>query len=405
MFIRVQLLNGLPTPLWYSVPPEYQTQSLRGLIVQVPIRNRIIPALVLDEHAQKPKQISFMLKDICGIEELPQDPHYFTFLNTLGNYYQQEPYLFIKRIYHFLVHKKEDAIITRTNSTSAELLSTVQLTDEQQKVCDFLTPKITHQEYTPTVLHGITGSGKTEVYKQLFLHTLHLNKTALLLLPEVTLAVAFESRLKTELPQVPIYGFHSGKSPKEKNEIWENLKHAKPMVIIGVHLPVLLPIANLGLIIVDEEHDVGFQEKKHPKINSKHAALIRAQNTHIPIILGSATPSINSLYSVKTKKWHFFQLKKRFSGTLPTITTVLLTQNSNRREFWISKELQEAIAHRLKKREQTIIFINRRGFSFFVQCKECSFIFMCAHCSVSMTLHEDNVLYCHYCTAHYRLPT
>jgi len=250
-------------------------------------------------------------------------------------------------------------------------------------------------------LHGVTGSGKTECYKRLFIHALNAGKSALLLLPEVTLAIAFESRLKKEMPEMAIYGFHSGKTPKEKAEMWNNLKSGMPMLLIGVHLPILLPIPNLGIIVVDEEHEVGYQEKKHPKINSKEAALMRAQHAQIPIVLGSATPSVSTLYNVKTKKWAFFQLKKRFSGTLPVVKTVFLTEKKgNRREFWISKELEAAIRDRLAKKEQTIIFINRRGMSFFVQCKECSFIFVCKQCSVSLTLHDDNRLVCHYCGEH-----
>jgi primosomal protein N' (replication factor Y) len=254
-------------------------------------------------------------------------------------------------------------------------------------------------------LHGVTGSGKTEVYKHLFLDALNKNKSSLLLLPEVTLAIAFENRLKAELPNAPIYGFHSGKSPKEKKEVWNHLHKKTPIILIGVHLPVLLPIPNLGVIVIDEEHEVGYQEKKHPKINSKEAAIIRAQCSNIPIVLGSATPSIQTLHSVKTKKWAFFQLKKRFAGTLPTVQVVSLTENKNRKQFWISKELDTAIKDRLEKKEQTIIFINRRGFSFFVQCKNCTFIFSCTNCSVSLTLHEDDRLVCHYCGISHQLPS
>jgi primosomal protein N' (replication factor Y) len=403
MFIRVRLLNGLPEPLWYSVPKPYTHNSLTGLIVQVPVRNRIVPALVIDEFTQKPHNLIFTLKDIHAVEPLPPDKHYLPFLQSLSAYYQQDTLHFIKRIHHFLVNKKEDVVLEPTthNHTTS---STVQLTDEQQKVCDFLTPKITTNTYTPTVLHGVTGSGKTEVYKHLFLHALAHNKSSLLLLPEVTLAIAFENRLKQEMPNTPIHGFHSGKSPKEKTTVWNNLKNSTPMIIIGVHLPILLPIPNLGIIVVDEEHETGYQEKKHPKINSKQAAIMRAKESNIPILLGSATPSVSTLYSVKTKRWSFFQLKKRFSGTLPTVEVVSLTENKNRREFWISKELEAAIRDRLHKNEQTIIFINRRGFSFFVQCKSCTFIFNCTTCSVSLTLHEDDRLICHYCGITQQLP-
>jgi primosomal protein N' (replication factor Y) len=161
---------------------------------------------------------------------------------------------------------------------------------------------------------------------------------------------------------------------------------------------VLLPISNLGLIIVDEEHEVGYQEKKHPKVNSKEAAIWRAHMNGIPILLGSATPSLTSLDNVKTKGWHFFELKERFAGIFPTVKTVSLKDAKNRRNFWITTELERAIKLRLERGEQTIIFLNRRGYSFFVQCKTCSFIFMCDNCSVSLTLHEDGRLSCHYCS-------
>ena len=414
MFIRVRLLNGLPEPLWYSVPTNCNYGPLSGLIVQVPVRNRIIPALVLDEHALKPHNLAFEIKDIHSLEPLPADEHYLSFLKKLGDYYQIEPLHFIKRIHQFLINKKEsfDTFLktkTLRMSGDEEIIhskqSTVTLTDEQEKVCTFITPNIGNNVYLPVLLHGVTGSGKTEVYKHLFLEALSKNKTSLLLLPEVTLAIAFENRLKQELPDMPIYGFHSGKTPKEKNTVWNNLNNKTAMILIGVHLPVLLPIPNLGVIVVDEEHEVGYQEKKHPKINSKEAAIMRAQEAGIPILLGSATPSISTLYNVKTKKWAFFQLKKRFSGTLPTVQVVSLTENKNRKQFWVSKELEAAIKDRLAKHEQTIIFINRRGFSFFVQCKNCTFIFTCNNCSVSLTLHEDNRLVCHYCGMAHMLPS
>jgi primosomal protein N' (replication factor Y) len=405
MFIRVKLLNGLPEPLWYTVPQNLINKPLSGLIVQVPVRNRIIPALVIDEHKTKPYNIAFELKEIHGLEPLPADEYYHSFLRSLGDYYQVEPIYFIKRIHQFLINKPEtELVINKEEKKPYSTCNTIVLTSEQIKVCDYIAPNIGNNKFTPVLLHGVTGSGKTEVYKHLFLEALQHNKTSLLLLPEVTLAIAFENRLKQELPDMPIYGFHSGKTPKEKNSVWNNLNNQTPMILIGVHLPILLPIANLGLIVIDEEHEVGYQEKKHPKINSKEAAIIRAQITNIPVLLGSATPSLQTLHNVKTKKWAFFQLKKRFSGTLPTVKVVSLTENKNRKQFWISKELEHEIKDRLAKNEQTIIFINRRGFSFFVQCKQCTFIFTCTDCSVSLTLHEDGRLVCHYCGISQTLP-
>ncbi len=401
MFIQITLLNGFAKPLWYQVPPDWATQDLDGTIIQVPLRNRIVPALVIKQVAHKPN-VPFAIKQAQNIEAFPADRHYLPFIKKLSAYHQIEPIHFLKRVRGFLDAKTPTCSLLNSPKTNA---TNVQLTDEQQKAVDFVTPHVIKPQYTPTVLHGVTGSGKTEVYKQLMLTAIAEQKTTLLLLPEVTLALAFEQRLQQELPDdVVVRGFHSGTTPKQKRELWSLLIAQQPIILVGVHLPALLPIANLGLIVVDEEHAAGYQEKKHPKIHTRDIAIWRAQQYGVPIILGSATPSLQTLYNVKEKNWHFFQLKKRFAGAFPKVKTVLLTDKKQRKNFWISDALRTAIAQRLAKNEQTIIFLNRRGFSFFVQCTLCSFIFTCTSCSVSLTLHSDNRLTCHYCGRSMHLP-
>jgi primosomal protein N' (replication factor Y) len=396
MYIQVKLLNGYHQFLWYKIPKDWTQQSFIGSILRVPLKKQIISAFVVQESECKPS-VSFAIKEVIGIETLPSDPYYLAFINQLSAYYQLEPIYFMQRIQHFITQKAydNDIVFEKKECISSQIIT---LTEEQQQVCNFLTPYITCQQYQPTVVHGVTGSGKTEIYKRIMTHALTLNKSSLFLLPEVTLAIEFERRLKYELgAHIPLFGFHSGTTPKQKKEVWNKLLKQESMIIIGVHLPVLLPISNLGLIIVDEEHEVGYQEKKHPKINSKEAALMRAKIYNIPILLGSATPSVATLHNVKTRNWKFFQLKNRFSGSFAKISTVLLTDKKERKSFWISMPLMRAIKERLEKKEQTILFINRRGFSFFMQCKECSFIFCCRNCSVSLTLHDNGMLVCHYC--------
>lgn len=147
-----------------------------------------------------------------------------------------------------------------------------------------------------------------------------------------------------------------------------------------------------------------FRKKKHPKFNTKDSALMRALMCKIPILLGSATPSIQTLHNVQTRKWKFFQLKKRFAGAFPSIEFVYLADKKERKSFWISTQLYAALKNNLQKKEQSIIFLNRRGMGFFVQCKACSFVFMCASCSVSLTPHKDDVLKCHYCSFQQQKP-
>jgi primosomal protein N' (replication factor Y) len=401
MFINVRLLNGFKENLLYSVPSDWQVQPVIGSIVRVPLRAHTTQAVVTNVYTQKPADISFTIKAAHSLETFPADTQYVPFIEQLAQYYQLESLYFLKRIRQFLQQDEKSRlrVVTENVQQEHESSRSIALTDEQQQVADFLVTHIQKPVYTPTVLHGVTGSGKTEVYKRIIEHAVHCGKSVLLLLPEVTLAVAFAHRLRKELPlSIALHSFHSASTAKEKKLLWKSLLASEPIVIIGVHLPVFLPIPNLGLIIVDEEHEVGYQEKKHPKINSKDAAIWRAQQYNIPILLGSATPSLQTLYNVKTKSWHFYQLKKRFGGSFPVVKTVLLSDKKQRKNFWISDVLYAAIADRLAKKEQTIIFLNRRGYSFFVQCKACSFIFLCPTCSVSLTLHDNQMLTCHYCS-------
>lgn len=393
MYIKVQLFNGFVESLWYEQPTNWPKESLIGSIVRVPLRNQQVTALVIDQQQRKPS-VPFAMRPATAIEPLPDDPHYLHFIKQLSAYYQISPLTLIKRTQQFLVQKEVTGI---PSPDEPVMPNAVALTEAQQAIVTAINPAIINPQFMPCLLHGVTGSGKTEVYKELIMTAYTAQKNAILLLPEVSLALEFEHRLKQELPHITLLSFHSATPPKQKRLLWQYLLEKKPVLIIGVHLPILLPIANLGLIIVDEEHDVGYQEKKHPKINSKEAALMRAKITNIPIVLGSATPSITSLYNVKQKKWHFFELTKRFAGNFPTIHTVLLTDKKKRQQFWISNELRDAIKDRIQKKEQTIIFLNRRGHSFFVQCKDCSHIFTCPSCSVSLTLHTNKIMTCHYC--------
>ena len=397
MLINIRLLNGYKETFTYKVPAEWPVKNLVGTLIKVPFQKRLETALVCEQFEQLKNPVPFALRTAHSLEPFPQDTYYQQFVKQLSSYYALDTFYFFKRVRIFLKEQEESEHIT-TDPIEHKQLDVI-LSEDQKAIVAALTPIIEAPRYYPSLLHGVTGSGKTEVYKQLIMHALNNNKSVLLLLPEVSLAVQFTQLLKKQLPDsVLLYGFHSATSIKEKRALWEQLLAAQPIVIIGVHLPVLLPIANLGLIIIDEEHDVGFQEKKYPRINTKEAALLRAQTAQIPILLGSATPSLSSLYTAQAKNWHSFKLEKRFAGAFPTIQRVKLTENKEQRaHFWITKELQIALADRLAKKEQTILFLNRRGHSFFIQCTSCGFIPTCPQCSVSLTFHNNSTLVCHYC--------
>lgn len=410
MYIRVKLLNGFRESLTYTVPSSWRMDNLVGSIVEVPLQKRTEAAFVEAAFNELTDSTTYAIRPATSQGIVPSDPHYLPFIQKLASYHAIDKLAFFKRIRHFLQEKAHDYPEFSPVLESAQ--KETKLTQEQQVVVDAIVPAVVKGEYYPALLHGVTGSGKTEIYKKLIMQAVQLNKSSLLLLPEVSLAVQFSSLLREQLPAtIPLYSFHSATSIKEKRELWHRLLTNQPVVIIGVHLPVLLPLPDLGLIIVDEEHEVGFQEKKHPKVHTKDAAFLRAQISSIPILAGSATPSIASLYNVRHKGWHFFQLKKRFAGEFPQVSVVKLTDvkptGKPRKHFWISSELEEALAAQLTKKEQTIIFLNRRGYSFFIQCKGCGFIPHCVQCSVSLTHHSSKLqerLVCHYCAFSTEVP-
>ena len=353
MYVTVRLLSGFAKPLTYKVPDGWDTSSLAGAIVHVPLRNKLVPAIVT--NLQESVTATYAIRELDAREQFPADTTYITFIEKIAQFYFLDPLHFYSRIKNFLRPQKRKTVIPEEALAPVQQPKHVQLTPAQQKIVDSLVPVIHTPTYTPALIHGVTGSGKTEVYKKLIVENFHTGKTTILLHPEVTLSLQFSRILRAELPpEIPIYSFHSATKESEKKALWRALIAKKPCLILGVHLPILLPIPNLGLIVIDEEHETGFLEKKHPKINSKEIAIWRANLVGIPIVLGSATPSLSSLANVKQRGWAFFQLTERFGGAFPTVKHVIL-DSSKRKNFWISRELESAINVSLARKEHVII--------------------------------------------------
>jgi primosomal protein N' (replication factor Y) len=408
MFATVLLLNGFRQSLTYKVPDDLCSKVEVGSLVRVPLKAAQQLAYVTQLHSSFYSK-DFQIREILGLQQFPDDIKYADFIKKIAKFYFVPSLHFYQRIRGFFADKKADDIIRESQTDTLISPNSVTLTPEQSAIVDYLKPFIQKQDYKSTLIHGVTGSGKTEVYSKLIEECIKNNKSVLFLLPEVSLSLQFERIFQKKLHGVKIFGFHSASKISDRRALWNALLSNQPALIIGVHMPVMLPVNNLGLIIVDEEHEQGFVEKKHPRINSKEAAIWRASIYKIPILLGSATPSLTSLYNVEKNGWKLFKITKRFSGGFPEIQRVLLKsqRDQKRRNFWVSRELEDAILECLSKKEQTIIYLNRRGYSFFVQCKACGFIFQCPNCSVSLTLHANSgqeVLRCHYCDFQKHLP-
>lgn len=423
MYVLVRLLKGFGQPLLYKIPHHLESEVSRqgnkfiGSVLTVPIRTQKKQALVLSLHKVKPPaHKKFEIKEACDLVPLPDDQNYKNYIEKVSRFYFLKPDYFYKRIRLFL-EKAGDTGEAKSQVMSASGSldtpeSQVQLTSEQARAVQVISHAVTEKIYKPILLQGVTGSGKTEVYKKIITQIIHEQKSVIFLVPEVSLSRQF-ARIFTEqlvdaglIPADSLYRFDSASTPKQKQTMWNKLTQKSPVLIIGVHLPVFLPMGNLGGIIIDEEHEHGFEEKKHPKINSKYAAQIRAQSYNIPIVLGSATPSLVTLAKAEQDNWDICKLEKRFAGKFPDIEHVLLS-GRKRKNFWFSEKLLENIKQVIARKKQAIIYINRRGYSFFAQCSECGHVCECLDCSVSLTVHkrEDrSELFCHYCDYKELLP-
>jgi len=401
MIAKVKLLNGFKKYLFYKIPDNWNLNynDITNLIIKVPIKNRLEYGIIID-ILDGNEQFSFTIKDISLKIELKNHIKYNKFIEYLSYYYCIDKTLILNRIVDFLnLENKIDKSLEYKNFY-IEDSKNIELTDEQNLIVKEINKQ---NNYKINLIHGVTGSGKTEVYKKIAEHKILNNKSVIILLPEISLAIKIENIIKeyfkSKSIDTEIYSFHSACNKSNNKLLNKSLLESKNIIIIGVHMPIFLPIDNLGLIIIDEEHDIGFQEKRYPKFNTKDIALIRAKIDNIPIVLGSATPSITTLYKAKTNNWNIFTLNKRYSGIMPNIKVVNL-DNKKRTNFWISKELEESIYNALDKKQQIIIFLNRRGHSFFVKCNNCNNILECKNCSVSLTLHKEKdneLLICHYC--------
>lgn len=266
-----------------------------------------------------------------------------------------------------------------------------------------------HLRRDVVLLHGVTSSGKTEIYIHLIQQAIERKQQVLYLLPEIALTVQIRQRLKRVFGnRLGIY--HSKYSDAERVEIWKKQLSAEPYsVILGARSAVLLPFTNLGLVIIDEEHETSFkQQDPAPRYHARSAAIVLAKMAGAKVLLGSATPSVESLYNAKIGKYGLVTLTKRYSDLqLPDIHVIdvkdLLRRKMMNGPF--SPQLLSAVRAALDKREQVILFQNRRGFAPMVECRQCGWVPHCKQCDVSLTYHKSlNELTCHYCGTSYAVP-
>lgn len=251
--------------------------------------------------------------------------------------------------------------------------------------------------FKPFLLHGVTGSGKTEVYMNIIDHYLKIGKEALVLVPEISLTpqmvLNFRQRFGTSIAIL-----HSGLSDGEKYDEYRKILKGEVSIVIGARSAVFAPLTNLGVIIIDEEHSSTYKQDNTPKYNAIDVAIFRGKRHNCPIVLGSATPSIESYTRAKSGVYELIELKKRVNNNLPNVLIVDMRDEIKHGNRVFSSVLSSSINERLQKGEQVILLLNRRGFSTISSCSDCGFVDKCPNCDIPLVYHKSsNTMRCHYC--------
>jgi len=280
----------------------------------------------------------------------------------------------------------------------------VTLTADQQRAADLI--RAGSGKFHPVLLQGVTGSGKTEVYLRAMAETLARGAQALFLVPEIGLTPQLESQVRGRFPGARVVAAHSHLSEGERAAAWLAARSGAARIVLGTRLAVLSPFANLGLIVVDEEHDASFKQQEGLRYSARDVAVRRAQLLGIPVVLGSATPSLESYANTKQGRYAFAELKTRAmaGAAMPAVRTI--DTRVDKPQEGLSAGLVEAIRKRLERGEQSLIFVNRRGFSPVLYCRDCAWKSSCKRCSANLVLHlKSGQLRCHHCGHHRAIPT
>lgn len=290
----------------------------------------------------------------------------------------------------------------RIPQIDADRNSAIKLTlnGEQQSAFNAMTAAMDAGTFQTFLLKGITGSGKTEVYLQAIEHALASGKTAIILVPEISLTPQTVGRFKARFAE-DIAVLHSGLGKGERYDEWRRAQRGEVRIVVGARSAVFAPLRNLGIIVVDEEHDTSYKQGETPRYHARDVAIMRAHLSRAVCVLGSATPSVESFYNSERGKSIRLDLKKRAANALlPTVRIVDMREEAKEvgAAAILSRALEAAVAERIDAREQVILMLNRRGFSPFVLCPACGWVAECTDCNVTLTFHQKGgYLLCHYC--------
>ncbi len=448
--------KGIDQTFTYKIPTNLNVEV--GMRVLVPFGNQMLEGFVL--RIDKEKETEYKLKDISEViderpvlnEELLMIGKFIskkTLCNLISAYQTMLPSA-LKAKNNFVVNKKyvsyyslnmpydeaienckndnqrkiveiigdEEVLKDEINSSSLKTLlkngivkeikkeeyrlkkeilesdNKIKLTDEQMNSVNEV---LKEKSYQPFLLHGVTGSGKTEVYMHLIEEKIKEGKSAILLVPEISLTPQVtEKFLKRFGDDIAI--LHSKLSNGEKYDEWRRIERGEVNIVIGARSAIFAPLSNLGIIIIDEEHSTTYKQENTPKYSAIDIALFRGNYNKIPVVLGSATPTIESYTKALIGKYKLLELKKRVNAAMPFVYLVEMKEEIKRGNSVLSENLKDKIIDRIEKKEQVILLLNKRGYTRVITCPSCGYQDKCPHCDIPLTYHKtSNMMRCHYC--------
>lgn len=393
--------------LTYKTPSFLNGKLSRGQLVHIPLGKRKSTG-VLIQHLESTSYKD--LKEIISVsEEYPKLPEPFLrWLEWISEYYFYPIGSVAATVFPTLKKSIKDRASKRDPVVkNYEPKKTPLLSDEQKKTVEAI---LKSNNFSTHLLFGVTGSGKTEVYLRLLEHALKSGKKGLVLVPEISLTPQLIQRFAERFGnQVAV--LHSQLTDRERTNQWWDIVEGRKSILIGARSALFCPIENLGIIVVDEEHEPSYKQEEKLKYHGRDAAVVLAKFSNCPIVLGSATPSLESWKNAQDGRYQLHQMKSRVEGRfLPDVQVIDLKNNPHQESkyeipHWLSPQLYEAIGTCLEQKKQVALFLNRRGVAPLIICQDCGYTHQCPNCDINLTLHGKSHLVCHYCDYHENFKT
>ena len=386
----------------YSIPAELKDEIRPGHYVKVPWGKRSSGGVVRSIQDQAPTDLDLeVVRDILELAH-PQPvlgPVQWKLLDWLADFYFATPSAALRCLLPGPVleglRRGTKSRLKAQVQSKAENPRTFELSQDQQQVWDSLSPQLGQRG--SFLLHGVTGSGKTEVYLRSTAKILEEEKTALVLVPEVSLTPQAQARYRERFgTEVSI--LHSGLTPAQRRQQWWRIKAGEAKVVVGTRSAIFAPLEKCGLIVIDEEHDTSYKQGSELRYHARQVAAWLSRELRCTVLLGSATPSLESYTLAQRGHYQLLELPRRISArSMPQVSIV---------EGWgIPHQVLKALKGRKERGEKSVVLLNRRGYSHYLQCQDCAWVPECPDCSISLTFHRrDNSLRCHYCGARQRAP-